>query len=60
MQGRSFYFKLGSFWASYDSGPDLAHDDGMFCGEFRTGSGWTWRKGLAYAGTETRWFVGLH
>ncbi len=58
-QGRSFFFKIGSFSVNYEADPELAHDDGMFCGEFRTGSGWTWRKGLAQGLGARAWRKGL-
>ena len=58
--GYGFSLVMGDFNANYESGPELAKDDGMWCGEFPTGTGWTWRKGIAYAGTEVRWFIGCH
>lgn len=58
--GYGFSLVVGDLNANYESGPELAKDDGMWCGEFPTGTGWTWRKGIAYAGTEVRWFIGCH
>lgn len=52
--------QMGGICLRYEAGPYVVTDNGMYCGEFRTGTGSAWRNGLAYAGTSSRWFVGWH
>jgi hypothetical protein len=61
-RGNEYRFSLNMMdWhAIYESGSGLAEDDGMWCGEFPTGAGWIWRKGVAYAGMSRRGFIGWH